>query len=121
MSNSGVQEVYVYDGMRLVPETRLLLWAAKLAAAEAVARECKAQYHARRDALIAAEARIRGLEERAGMLTEVLYAIQWSQTDGYEMTCPECDQAQKDRHAPDCRIGMVLAPPPEAEKRGEGE
>ena len=37
MNDSGVQEVYVYEGMRLVPETRLLLWAEKLAAAEAKA------------------------------------------------------------------------------------
>lgn len=56
-----------------------------------------------------------------GAARDALARVQWSRREVAENSwgeeepvflCPECDQTEARGHAPDCRIGMALAPPP---------
>lgn len=95
---------------------RVVVLAEKLAAALSRAEKAEALLNGgMRD-------RARAAEERARKLEEALRPLEWCRdaawADGCESMCPECDQIPMYGHAPDCRIGMLLAPPPEAEKKG---
>ena len=124
MNDSGVQEVYVYEGMRLVPETRLLLWAEKLAAAEERARRLEEALRAEA-LLLAAAAGIQAVAEEAGRTTKASEVYQYL-AFRLALLAPPPEAACAHEWTTDgchanvfCRKCYVSAPP-EAEKRGEG-
>lgn len=66
----------------------------------------------------AQEAEAASLEAAAGRMRAALLRLEWSGTEhhagpdqpGYVECCPECRRPKGNRHAPDCALGMALAP-----------